>query len=73
MAYCKYSFFEVVIFVFLPKLQLKLPGAMQIEIRVPKIRIPQEAYKFVAAMDRLIGHLPVEAPADPKAGIQKRQ
>jgi hypothetical protein len=52
-----------------PELQLKLHGA--ILIGVPKIHMPQEAYKFVAAMDRLIGQLPMEAPANPKAGIQK--
>jgi hypothetical protein len=46
---------------FLTNFQLKLPR--DICIGVPNIHVPEEAYKFVAAMDRLIGQLPVEAPA----------
>jgi hypothetical protein len=49
-----------------PKFQLKLPRT--IHVRLAKIHVPEEAYKFVAAMDRLIGQLPVEAPANPPAG-----
>jgi hypothetical protein len=32
--------------------------------------VPQAGYKFLEAMDRLIGQLPVEAPANPP-GWQK--
>jgi hypothetical protein len=41
----------------------KVPAT--IHARLPKIRVPQEAYKFLGAMDGLIGQLPVEAPAHP--------
>jgi hypothetical protein len=53
-----------------PNFQLKLPRV--IEIGVPKIHVPKEAYKFVLAMDRLISQLPVEVPANPSpAGSRK--
>jgi hypothetical protein len=53
-----------------PQFQLKLPRV--IEIGVPKIHVPKEAYKFVLAMDRLISQLPVEVPANPSpAGSRK--
>jgi hypothetical protein len=32
---------------------------------LPKISMPQDAYKFLRAMDRMIGQLPAEAPANP--------
>jgi hypothetical protein len=34
-------------------------------VYLPKILVPQEAYKFVRAMDGLIGQFPAEAPAIP--------
>jgi hypothetical protein len=37
--------------------------------RLPKIHVPQDAYKFVKAMDRLFGQLPMEKPANP-LGLQ---
>jgi hypothetical protein len=37
--------------------------------RLPNIRVPLDAYKFVAALDRLIGQLPVEKPTN--SGLQK--
>jgi hypothetical protein len=37
--------------------------------RLPNIPVPLDAYKFVAALDRLIGQLPVEKPTN--SGLQK--
>jgi hypothetical protein len=37
--------------------------------RLPNIPVPADAYKFVAALDRLIGQLPVQKPAN--SGLQK--
>jgi hypothetical protein len=38
---------------------------------LPNIPVPHDAYKFVTALDRLIGQLPVEKPTN--SGLQKKQ
>jgi hypothetical protein len=43
-----------------------------IHANLPKIRVPQEAYKFLGAMDGLIGQLPAEAAEIP-TGLQKKR
>jgi hypothetical protein len=45
------------------KFQPKEPTT--IHLYLPKIRMPQESYKFLEAVDGLIGQLPVDAPPIP--------
>jgi hypothetical protein len=55
---------------FLAKITIKFqPLSTAIYYNLAKFRLPQEAYKFLGALDGLIGQLPLEAPANP--GWQK--
>jgi hypothetical protein len=38
--------------------------------RLPKIHVPQDTYKFIKTMDRLIGQLPAEKPKENSTGSQ---
>jgi hypothetical protein len=68
--YWKYSGYFYAFSICFPQFQLESPRF--IHIRVPKIHVSEEAYKFVVALDRLIGQLPVKAPANPPpAGSRK--
>jgi hypothetical protein len=53
------------------QIQLKLLRTIHVYVCLAKIHVPEVAYTFVAAMDRLIGQLPVETPANPSAGSRK--